>query len=104
MVLSELRAIVRDVLVWASWTLLKGTPFHDKTYGDLRRLTPRAFAKHLGTMLLALSGAAWLYFFMPNYWHGIYVGLLVMFSLSALVLVLSTFTLTWLLDRRLTFL
>jgi hypothetical protein len=104
MVLSQLRHIIRDVLVWATWTILKGTPFHDQTYGDLRRVSPREFGKHVLTMALGLAGAVWLYVFMPSFLHGLYVGMLFMFAFTVLALVFSTFTLTWLLDRRLTYL
>jgi hypothetical protein len=104
MVLSEVRHIFRDVLVWASWTLLQGTPFHGKSYGELVRLSPLEVAKHVATMLVALSGLIWIYLFMPSNWYGIYFSSISIFVFSGVFLVLFTYALTWALDRQLTYL
>lgn len=104
MVLSEMRHLVRDVLVWATWTLLQGTPFHNKSYGELRRLTLRDVVGKLGIILVALSGLIWAFMFMPSGWHSIYFVSFLIFGGAGVFLILSTYTVTWLLDRQMTYL
>ncbi|MFB6072579.1 MAG: hypothetical protein ABEJ88_06385 [Halobacterium sp.] len=64
-VLHELRAIFRDAGTWLAWFVLTGQLSHDKTYGDLRRLTPKTLAAHLAPMALVLGTVGHFWFNTP---------------------------------------
>jgi len=59
--LREVQHITRDVAVWLTWFLLTLEVSHGRSYGDLRRLTPRALGLRLAPILVVVPVAAHLY-------------------------------------------
>lgn len=56
--LREVRHITRDAAVWFTWFLLTLKVSHGRTYGDLRRLTPRRLLVRVAPIALVLGVAA----------------------------------------------
>lgn len=100
---GQVRHIIRDILVWAIWTLLKGTPFHGQSYGDLRRLSVGELLVHLIQMGVAVSGVAWLYVSMPNHMHWFYSASFLGFATLFVFWLGVSFVATWVLDRELAY-
>jgi len=59
--LREVQHIARDVAVWLTWFVLTLQVSHGRSYGDLRRLTPRELALHAAPIVLVVPVAAHLY-------------------------------------------
>ncbi|MFC3476150.1 hypothetical protein [Halobacterium litoreum] len=64
--LTDLRHIVRGVAVWAVWVVLTGRVNHDRTYGQLRRLTPKQLLAHALPLVLVAGVAVHLALNMPT--------------------------------------
>lgn len=55
--LREVRHIARDTAVWFTWFLLTLEVSHGRSYGDLRRLTPRELLVRLAPIALVVPVA-----------------------------------------------
>jgi len=64
--LTDIRHIVRGSAVWLVWLVLTGRAAHNRTYGDLRRLTPRKLLAHAAPLLLVTGVAVHLALNMPT--------------------------------------
>lgn len=59
--LREVQHITRDAAVWFTWFLLTLQVSHGRSYGDLRRLTPRKLFVHVAPIALVVPVAAHLF-------------------------------------------
>lgn len=99
--LREVRYVLHGVAVWLVWSLLTGTPFHDRSYGELRRLTAPELAARLAPIAVVGVVAAHLYTSVSVEIGSLMTFWMSLWAMSGVVLVASTLLATRIVDWRL---
>lgn len=100
--LRELYYTAHALGVWFAWTVITGTPFHGRSYGELRRLDALALAKHLAPMALVLVAVVPFFYLMPADFTVVFLLLWALCGTIGVVLVGTTLAVTRFVDWRLT--
>jgi len=62
----QLRYLLFRLIGWLAWLPLTGNPWHDRTYGDLKRLGPKRAVVLLVPLACYAAVAAWVYLYFPR--------------------------------------
>jgi|UPI00073E7D3D hypothetical protein len=62
----QLRYLAFRLVGWLAWLPLTGNPWHDRTYGDLKRLRPAEAVASLAPLACYALVAAWVYAYFPR--------------------------------------
>lgn len=99
--LRELYYIAHATVVWFVWTVITGTPYHGRSYGELRRLDALALAKHLTPMVIVLVAVVPFFYLMPADFTVMFLLLWALCGTIGVVLVATTLAVTRFVDWRL---
>ena len=75
--ISQVRNLIMKLVAWFLWLPLTGNPKHNRTVGELKRLTLPDLIKGLVPFTAYLCLGLWVYFFFPKDllpWAGVFYG------------------------------
>lgn len=96
--LQEVKLVLHGAAVWLAWFLLTAEFSHGRTYGELRRLTPRQFAVQVAPIALVAGAGVHLYLNVPPGFVAFWSSGIALGVAAGGTLVLSTVVLTRAID------